>query len=214
MGAFSLTLFSFFVPKPKIRHISFEICRILQNAFSVVPLTHLIFITILYLLRYFTHSWILLILESLGYDVDVSSVVFVYLNTFFQLFLFKLLTLGVFYGIIVSALSRCSAVGSAPVSGTGGLEFESPHFDQIRTVILIQIIVLLFCLENLDFTDFSMILAFSKINKTSCKNIFCLLTTCSVLYVKLIVQFMGNRSIFETHHIRVDIINQMLYNIK
>ena len=26
--------------------------------------------------------------------------------------------------------SRCSAVGSAPVSGTGGLEFESPHFDQ------------------------------------------------------------------------------------
>ena len=28
--------------------------------------------------------------------------------------------------------SRCSAVGSAPVSGTGGLEFESPHFDQKR----------------------------------------------------------------------------------
>ena len=27
-------------------------------------------------------------------------------------------------------ISRCSAVGSAPVSGTGGLEFESPHFDQ------------------------------------------------------------------------------------
>ena len=30
-------------------------------------------------------------------------------------------------------ISRCSAVGSAPVSGTGGLEFESPHFDQKRT---------------------------------------------------------------------------------
>ena len=27
-------------------------------------------------------------------------------------------------------LSRCSAVGSAPVSGTGGREFESRHFDQ------------------------------------------------------------------------------------
>ena len=27
-------------------------------------------------------------------------------------------------------ITRCSAVGSAPVSGTGGLEFESPHFDQ------------------------------------------------------------------------------------
>ena len=27
-------------------------------------------------------------------------------------------------------MSRCSAVGSAPVSGTGGPEFESPHFDQ------------------------------------------------------------------------------------
>ena len=26
--------------------------------------------------------------------------------------------------------SRCSAVGSAPVSGTGGREFESRHFDQ------------------------------------------------------------------------------------
>ena len=29
-----------------------------------------------------------------------------------------------------TTISRCSAVGSAPVSGTGGLEFESPHFDQ------------------------------------------------------------------------------------
>ena len=31
---------------------------------------------------------------------------------------------------IFFTISRCSAVGSAPVSGTGGLEFESPHFDQ------------------------------------------------------------------------------------
>ena len=30
----------------------------------------------------------------------------------------------------ISCITRCSAVGSAPVSGTGGLEFESPHFDQ------------------------------------------------------------------------------------
>ena len=29
-------------------------------------------------------------------------------------------------------ISRCSAVGSAPVSGTGGREFESRHFDQKR----------------------------------------------------------------------------------
>ncbi len=30
----------------------------------------------------------------------------------------------------IFTISRCSAVGSAPVSGTGGREFESRHFDQ------------------------------------------------------------------------------------
>ena len=34
------------------------------------------------------------------------------------------------YQIIKINISRCSAVGSAPVSGTGGREFESRHFDQ------------------------------------------------------------------------------------
>ena len=34
-------------------------------------------------------------------------------------------------------ISRCSAVGSAPVSGTGGLEFESPHFDQKKKRALV-----------------------------------------------------------------------------
>ena len=29
-------------------------------------------------------------------------------------------------------ITRCSAAGSAPVSGTGGREFESRHFDQKR----------------------------------------------------------------------------------
>ena len=40
------------------------------------------------------------------------------------------------YGIFYWCITRCSAGGSAPVSGTGGREFESRHFDQtllIRT---------------------------------------------------------------------------------
>ena len=31
-------------------------------------------------------------------------------------------------------ISRCSAAGSAPVSGTGGREFESRHFDHFRAM--------------------------------------------------------------------------------
>ena len=40
------------------------------------------------------------------------------------------------YNLIFYHLSRCSAVGSAPVSGTGGREFESRHFDQKREPLL------------------------------------------------------------------------------
>ena len=31
-------------------------------------------------------------------------------------------------------ITRCSAAGSAPVSGTGGREFESRHFDHMKII--------------------------------------------------------------------------------
>ena len=58
----------------------------------------------------------------------------------------------------ITVVSRCSAGGSAPVSGTGGREFESRHFDHKSTAIMIQngIVnaVLIFCSKALFYKAF------------------------------------------------------------
>ena len=56
-----------------------------------------------------------------------------YLQKNFSISLTKLFSFS-----IIKKLSRCSAGGSAPVSGTGSREFESRHFDQKSTMVLIQ----------------------------------------------------------------------------
>ena len=39
---------------------------------------------------------------------------------------------------LVNSITGCSAVGSAPALGAGCREFESPHSDQISTMVLIR----------------------------------------------------------------------------
>ena len=56
------------------------------------------------------------------------------------------------YNSFRGSTTRCSAVGSAPVSGTGGLEFESPHFDQNKK----EPLWLFFILVGVADTDFTL----------------------------------------------------------